>query len=76
MYDNEKSENYSQNHEEIPNVPKMKKKKNEENKNRKKPTLYGVYRIIDHAKSCELIVWCPHTISLRAKACSGLRCFD
>lgn len=54
----------------------MKKKKNEENKNRKKPTLYGVYRIIDHAKSCELIVWCPHTISLRAKACSGLRCFD
>lgn len=35
MYDNEKSENYSQNHEEIPNVPKM-NKKNEENKNRKK----------------------------------------
>lgn len=27
MYDNEKSENYSQNHEEIPNVPKMNKKK-------------------------------------------------
>lgn len=34
------------------------------------------YRIVDHAKSCELIVWCPHTISLRAKACSGLWCFD
>lgn len=46
MYDNKISENYSQNHEEIPNVPKM-NKKNEEIKTEKNPhcmVCTGLYR--------------------------------